>query len=198
MYTPLLEAMACSKQSNVIPVFGPINADLAMRTISCLTALSNEDPTQEIQLSICSYGGEISAGLAILDTVLLLPNPISTIGLGSVASMAAILACCGGNMGHRYLSSNAELMLHQPVGQMAGSASEIENHTKHLLSTRQRINSLLSEATGLKPSRIARLLRQDRWFSAQEAVSFGLIDQILTPPCKPDLAETAIGMEVAQ
>jgi len=152
-----------------------------MRVISYLSLLSNADPHQEIQLCISSPGGEVSSGLAILDTILLLPNPVTTVGLGAVASMAALLTCCGGDKGHRYLSPNSELMLHQPISQVAGNAAEIENSTKHLLSIRRRLNALLAKASGLAPSRIVRLLRQDRWFTADEAVAFGLVDHVLSP-----------------
>ena len=127
---------------------------------------------------IHSPGGSVSAGLAILDAMKRCRSPIRTEAEGMAASMAAVLLACGGDKGRRAVSPNAEVMIHQPLGGISGQATEIEHAAQRILKIRGRLNGLLAEATGKTVEEIAEATDRDRFFTAEEAIGFGLADEI--------------------
>lgn len=135
----------------------------------------NHEP---IQLYINSPGGSVSSGFAIIDTMNCLQSPISTIGMGMCASMASLLLMCG-TKGKRYVLKNSYVMIHQPLGGMEGKVSDLENTAKHLIELKDRILKLMSQMTGQTEDRIRTDIENDTYLCAEEAVQYGIADQIL-------------------
>ena len=147
--------------------------------IAQLLFLESEDPDKDISLYINSPGGVISAGLAIFDTMNHVRCDISTICVGMAASMGAFLLA-GGAKGKRFALPNAEIMIHQPSGGARGMASDIQIQAEHILRMKRKLNEILSKQTGQSVSRIEADSDRDKWMSADEALSYGLIDKIIT------------------
>ena len=165
-------------EGRTIQVMGGINDQLASRVIMELHYLDNDNPSLPITLEIMSGGGDVYAGLAIIDAAKLATAPIRTVGLGLVASMAAMILSCAGDMGERYVTPNCEVMIHQVLTGMSGSQSDIAIAAQHILSIRDRLDSLLAGATGKEIDEIHCATDRDNWFNAYEAISFGLADKI--------------------
>ena len=146
--------------------------------VSQLLFLESEDPDKDINLYINSPGGSVVAGMAIYDTMQYIKCDVSTICMGMAASMGAFLLA-GGAKGKRYALPNAEIMIHQPSGGAQGQATEIEIAAEHILKTKKRLNTILSENTGQPYETIAKDTDRDNWLSAQEAVAYGLIDKVV-------------------
>lgn len=146
--------------------------------IAQLLFLEGEDPDRDIFLYINSPGGLISAGLAIYDTMQYVKPDVSTICIGQAASMAAVLLTAGAK-GKRYALPNARIMLHQPLGGAQGQATDIEIATKEIVRARELIEDILVKHTGQRIERIHRDIDREFYMSAQEAVEYGLIDEIL-------------------
>lgn len=149
--------------------------------VSQLLFLEASDPSKDIQLYINSPGGSISAGFAIYDTMQYIKCDVSTICMGLAASFGAFLLA-GGTKGKRIALPNAEIMIHQPAihgNGVQGQATDIQIVTQHILQSRQRLNSILSENTGKSIEEIAADTERDHYMSAQEALEYGLIDKIL-------------------
>lgn len=144
-----------------------------------LLYLESVDPTKDINLYINSPGGSVSAGLAIYDTMKFLKCDVSTICMGMAASMGAFLLA-GGAKGKRFALPHSEIMIHQPLGGAQGQATEIEIAAKHILRTKQTLNSILAENTGKDISIIEQDTDRDNYLTADEALEYGLIDKILT------------------
>lgn len=144
-----------------------------------LLYLESVDPTKDISLYINSPGGSVSAGLAIYDTMKFLKCDVSTICMGMAASMGAFLLA-GGAKGKRFALPHSEIMIHQPLGGAQGQATEIEIAAKHILRTKQTLNSILAENTGKDISIIEQDTDRDNYLTADEALEYGLIDKILT------------------
>ena len=144
-----------------------------------LLYLESVDPTKDISLYINSPGGSVSAGLAIYDTMKFLKCDVSTICMGMAASMGAFLLA-GGAKGKRFALPHSEIMIHQPLGGAQGQATEIEIAAKHILRTKQTLNSILAENTGKDISIIEQDTDRDNYLTANEALEYGLIDKILT------------------
>ncbi len=134
--------------------------------------------SQDIQLYINSPGGSVSAGLAIYDTMQLIRCDVSTICMGMAASMAAVLLA-GGTRGKRYALPNSEIMIHQPLGGVQGQAADVKIAAEHILQIRQRLNTLLANDTGRSLREISEDSDRDRYFSAEEAKNYGLIDDLV-------------------
>ncbi len=162
-----------------------INEVTASLTVAQLLFLEAEDPEKDIQLYINSPGGSVTAGMAIYDTMRYIKCDVSTICIGMAASMGAFLLA-GGTKGKRLALPNAEIMIHQPLGGAQGQATEIEIAAKHILRTKQKLNSILAENCGQPYDVIAADTERDNWKSAEEAMQYGLIDKVIT-----DRAEAA-------
>jgi len=146
--------------------------------IAQLLFLEGEDPDRDIYLYINSPGGIITSGLAIYDTMQYVKPDVSTICIGQAASMAAVLLAAG-TKGKRYVLPNARLMLHQPLGGAQGQATDIEIATKEIVRTRELIENILVKHTGQDRERIHRDVDRDFYMSSQEAVDYGLVDEVL-------------------
>ena len=156
----------------------PIDSFVANAIVAQLLFLDREDPEREISLYINSPGGEISAGLAIYDTMQLIRAPISTIAVGMTASMGTVLLTAGRNE-RRSSLPHATIHLHQPLAGVQGQAADIEIAAKEILRKRALLNELLMKHTGLSDEEIQRLNDRDFYMTAEEAVEYGIIDQVL-------------------
>jgi ATP-dependent Clp protease protease subunit len=168
----------------------PINDQVANLTVAQLLFLSREDPDKEIQMYINSPGGEIYAGLAIYDTMQMVPNPISTVAVGVTASFGTVLLTAG-TKGRRYALPNATIHMHQPLGGAQGQASDIEIQSKEIMRLRTILNDIMAKHTGQSIETIQRDTERDHYLDAQEAVQYGLVDQVLEVSEKSRLLEAA-------
>jgi ATP-dependent Clp protease protease subunit len=146
--------------------------------VAQLLFLESENPDKDISLYINSPGGSVSAGLAMFDTMRFIKPDVSTLCMGIAASMGAFLLAAGAK-GKRYALPNSRIMIHQPSGGAQGQASDIEIQAKEILYLRERLNRLLAEATGQPIERIAKDTDRDNFMSAEDAVTYGLIDRTL-------------------
>ena len=156
----------------------PINDQVANLIIAQLLFLEREDPDKGISLYINSPGGVISAGLAIYDTMHLLKSEVSTICIGMAASMATILLS-GGEKGKRYVLPNSTVHMHQPMGGAQGQATDIEIAAREIIRLQDKIRTMLSENTGQTYDKIARDTDRDYYLTAEQAVEYSLVDEIL-------------------
>jgi ATP-dependent Clp protease, protease subunit len=150
----------------------------ANRVCSQLLILSAEDPRTDISLYINSPGGSVHAGLAIYDTMRLVPNDVSTLAMGFAASMGQFLLC-GGTPGKRYSLPNARIMMHQGSAGIGGTTADIEIQAENLEHTKRTMEQLIAANTGQTPETIARDGDRDRWFTAEEAREYGMVDQVV-------------------
>ena len=141
--------------------------------------LESEDPNKDIHLYINSPGGSVSAGWAIYDTMHYIKCDVSTTCIGMAASMGAFLLA-GGTKGKRFALPNSEIMIHQPSGGAQGQASDIKIQAEQIIETRKRLNQYLADNTGQPIEVIERDTERDHWMSAEEAMRYGLIDQVVT------------------
>jgi ATP-dependent Clp protease protease subunit len=146
--------------------------------VAQLLFLESENPDKDISFYINSPGGSVSSGLAIFDTMRFIKPDVSTLCMGIAASMGSFLLAAGAK-GKRFALPNSRIMIHQPSGGAQGQASDIEIQAKEILYLRERLNRLLSEATGQPIERIARDTDRDTFLAAEDAVSYGLIDRVL-------------------
>ncbi|MBQ8533112.1 MAG: ATP-dependent Clp endopeptidase proteolytic subunit ClpP [Clostridia bacterium] len=147
--------------------------------IAQLLYLEGQDPEKDISFYINSPGGSVSAGLAIYDTMQYIKCDVSTICMGMAASMGAFLLSSGAK-GKRFALPNSEIMIHQPLGQAKGQATDILIHANHIEKTRANLNKILSENTGKPLEVIQRDTERDNFMSAAEAAEYGLIDKVIT------------------
>lgn len=155
-----------------------VNDVTASLIVAQMLFLESEDPSKDIFLYINSPGGSVSAGMAIYDTMNYVKCPVSTICMGMAASMGAFLLTAG-EIGKRFALPNAEIMIHQPLGGAQGQATEIEIAAKHILRTKEKLNTILAKQTGQPYDKIVLDTERDNYMSAQEALEYGLIDQIV-------------------
>ena len=166
-------------QDRIVLLSGEVNDDIASLIVSQLLFLEAQDPSRDIQLYINSPGGVVSSGLAIYDTMNYVKCDVSTICMGMAASMGAFLLC-GGTKGKRYALPNAEIMIHQPAGGAKGQETEIRIVAEQMLKTRKRLNEIIANNTGKPLDVIERDTERDNYMTAQEALEYGLIDEIVT------------------
>lgn len=159
----------------------PINDQVANLIVAQLLYLNQEDPEREIQMYINSPGGQVYAGMAIYDTMQMISNPISTVAVGVTASFGTVLLTAG-TKGRRYALPHATIHMHQPLGGAQGQASDIEIQAREILRLKSRLNEILSFHTGQTPEVIERDTERDYYMSAQQAVEYGMIDQVLEAP----------------
>ena len=168
-------------KDRIIMLSGEINDHTANIVVAQLLFLAAEDPDKDINIYINSPGGSVTAGLAIFDTMNYIKCDVSTICVGMAASMGAFLLTAG-TKGKRYVLPNSEVMIHQPLGGAQGQATEIAIAAKHILKTRDRLNKILAEQTGQPLEKIEQDTERDNFMSADEAVAYGLVDQVVTRP----------------
>ena len=155
-----------------------VNDVTASLVVAQILFLESEDPTKDINLYINSPGGSVVAGMAIYDTMQYVKCDVSTICMGMAASMGAFLLA-GGTKGKRYALPNAEIMIHQPSGGAQGQASDIKIVAEHILKTKQKLNKILAENTNQPIEVIERDTERDNYMSAEEALSYGIIDKVI-------------------
>lgn len=155
-----------------------VNDVTAGLVVSQLLFLESEDPDKDINLYINSPGGSVTAGMAIYDTMQYVKCDVSTMCMGMAASMGAFLLS-GGTKGKRLALPNAEIMIHQPSGGAQGQATEIKIAAEHILRTKKKLNTILSENTGQPYETIVKDTERDNWLTAQEALEYGLIDKVM-------------------
>lgn len=165
-------------KDRIIMLTGEITDDTATVICSQLLFLANENSTKDISLYINSPGGSVTAGMAIYDTMNFVKPDVSTVCMGMAASMGAFLLSSG-QKGKRFCLPNAEVMIHQPLGGTQGQASDMEIAVNHILRTKEKLNSISSNNTGQTIDTIKRETDRDNWFSAKEALDFGLVDKII-------------------
>ena len=170
IYSRLLE-------DRIIFLSGEINDAVANSVVAQLIYLEGKNPDKDIYLYINSPGGSVSAGLAIFDTINYIKCDVSTICIGLAASMGAFLLSSG-TRGKRFALPNSEIMIHQPLGGAQGQASDIEIQARHMQKIKQKINKILSENTLQPLDKIEKDTDRDFYMSADEAVSYGLVDKI--------------------
>ncbi len=160
-----------------------INDQVANVIVAQLLFLSREDPEAGIQMYINSPGGHIYAGMAIYDTMKMIPNKISTVAVGMAASFGTVILAAG-EKGQRYALPHATIHMHQPLGGTQGQASDIEIQAKEILRLKSRLNEIMAEATGQTLETIEHDTERDYYLDAETAVKYGLVDKVLEPPAK--------------
>jgi ATP-dependent Clp protease, protease subunit len=162
----------------IIVLGAEVDDRVANRLCAQLLLLSAEDPRSDISLYINSPGGSVTAGLAIYDTMQLIPNDVSTLAMGLAASMGQFLLCAG-TAGKRFSLPNAQVLMHQGSAGFGGVAADVEIYAEQLERTGQTMLRLTSEHTGQPVATVERDSKRDRWFSAEEAKEYGFIDHIV-------------------
>ncbi len=160
-----------------------IDDQVANVIVAQLLYLNHEDPDREIQMYINSPGGVIYAGLAVYDTMQMISNPVSTVAVGVTASFGTVLLTAG-TKGRRFALPNATIHMHQPLGGAQGQATDIEIAAKQILQLKAKLNDIMAKHTGKKLEDIVHDTDRDFYMSAQQAVEYGLVDQVLVVPEK--------------
>lgn len=170
-------------KERIIFVGTAIDDQVANVIVAQLLYLSREDSEHDISMYINSPGGQIYAGLAIYDTMRMIPNKISTVAVGVTASFGTVLLA-GGTKGQRYALPHATIHMHQPLGGTQGQASDIEIQAKEILRLKSRLNEILSQSTGQSLEIIERDTERDFYMTAEMAAEYGIVDKVLTAPVK--------------
>lgn len=157
----------------------PIDDQVANVVVAQLLFLSHDDPDSPIQMYINSPGGQIYAGMAIYDTMKMIPNKVSTVAVGVTASFGTVLLAAG-TKGQRYALPHATIHMHQPLGGAQGQASDIEIQAREILRLKSRLNQIMADATGQKLDVIERDTERDFYMDAAQAAEYGLVDKVLT------------------
>ena len=159
-----------------------VNSTTSSLVVAQLLFLESEDPDKEINLYINSPGGSVTDGLAIVDTMNYIKCPVSTTCIGLAASFGAVLLANGAK-GKRYATPNAEILIHQPLiggNGLTGQTTDIKIHAENMIKTRERLNKILSDTTGQPIEKVMQDTERDHYMTAEEALQYGLIDEILT------------------
>jgi ATP-dependent Clp protease protease subunit len=166
-------------RERVIFFVGPVNDQSANLVVAQLLFLESENPEKDISLYINSPGGSVYAGMAIYDTMQFVKPDVSTLCTGLAASMGAFLLAAG-KKGKRFTLPNSRIMIHQPSGGAQGQASDIQIQAREILDLRERLNRILATNTGQTMERIGIDTERDNFMSAEDAVSYGLVDKVMT------------------
>ena len=166
-------------KERVIFMVGPVEDYTANLVVAQLLFLESENPDKDIHFYINSPGGAVTAGLAIYDTMQFIKPDVSTLCIGQAASMGALLLA-GGAAGKRFCLPHSRVMIHQPLGGFQGQASDIDIHAREILLIRERLNTILSKHTGQPLERIQTDTDRDNFMGANDAVEYGIIDQVLS------------------
>lgn len=165
-------------KERIIFLGSEVNDTMADLIVAQLLFLEAENPEKDIQIYINSPGGSVSAGFAIYDTMQYIKPDVSTICVGRAASMGAFLLAAG-TKGKRFSLPNSDIMIHQPLGGTQGQAEDIRIHAEKIIQIRERINKILSERTGQPLDRISKDTDRDYYLTAEEAVEYGIIDEVI-------------------
>jgi ATP-dependent Clp protease protease subunit len=165
-------------KERVVFLVGPVTEVTANVIVAQLLFLESENPDKDISFYINSPGGVVSAGLAIYDTMQFIKSKVSTLCVGQAASMGALLLAAGAK-GKRFCLPNSRVMIHQPMGGFQGQASDVEIHAKEILFLKGRLNEIMAKHTGQELKTIERDTDRDNFLSADQAVSYGLVDKVL-------------------
>ena len=166
-------------KERVIFLVGQVEDHMANLVVAQLLFLESENPDKDIHLYINSPGGSVTAGMSIYDTMQFIKPDVSTMCIGQAASMGALLLA-GGAAGKRYCLPHSRVMIHQPLGGFQGQASDIEIHAREILSIRSKLNHVLAHHTGQPLEVIERDTDRDNFMNGEEAVAYGLIDQVMS------------------
>ena len=166
-------------KERVVFLVGPVTEITANLIVAQLLFLESENPDKDVFFYINSPGGSVSAGLAVYDTMQFIKPDVSTLCVGQAASMGALLLAAGDET-KRFCLPNSRVMIHQPMGGFQGQASDIEIHAKEILYLKARLNEILAKHTGQKIETIEKDTDRDNFLSATQAVSYGLVDKVLT------------------
>jgi ATP-dependent Clp protease protease subunit len=164
----------------IIFVGGPVNDQMANLVVAQLLFLANEDPRADISLYVNSPGGSVTAGLGIVDTMNFIPCDVSTYIIGCAASMGSVIACSGAK-GKRYALPNSENLMHQPLigGVLEGQATDLEIEARHILRMRDQLYAIYAKATSQPLDKITADCERNNWLTAQEMLTYGLVDKVL-------------------
>ena len=165
-------------KERVVFIVGAVDDYMANIVVAQMLFLESENPDKDINFYINSPGGSISAGMAIYDTMQFIKPDISTLCVGMAASMGAFLLAAGAK-GKRFALPNSTVMIHQPLGGFQGQASDIEIHARYILALRERLNRLMALHTGKSIEEVAKETDRDNFLTAEEALAFGMVDQVL-------------------
>jgi ATP-dependent Clp protease protease subunit len=179
----------------IIVLGAEVDDPIANRITAQLLLLSARDPRADISLYINSPGGSVTAGLAIYDTMRVIPNDVSTLAVGFAASMGEFLLGAG-TPGKRHALPNARIMMHQPSAGIQGTAADVEVQAANLKTVKRRVNELQAEHTGQSVEQITADSERDRWFSAEEARDYGIVDHVVTSlaDVRPAPAHRRVGL----
>jgi len=166
-------------KERVIFLVGQVEDYMANLVVAQLLFLESENPDKDIHLYINSPGGSVTAGMSIYDTMQFIKPDVSTMCIGQAASMGALLLT-GGTKGKRYCLPHSRMMIHQPLGGFQGQASDIDIHAREILSIRDKLNRVLAHHTGQPLEKVQQDTDRDNFLSANDAVSYGLIDKVLS------------------
>ncbi|MDA8328158.1 MAG: ATP-dependent Clp endopeptidase proteolytic subunit ClpP [Betaproteobacteria bacterium] len=166
-------------KERIVFLVGPVNEQVANLVVAQLLFLESENSEKDIHLYINSPGGSVSAGMSIYDTMQFIKPDVSTLCLGQAASMGAFLLTAGAK-GKRFSLPNSRIMIHQPLGGFQGQASDIAIHAKEILYLRERLNGMMALHTGQSLEVLEKDTDRDNFMSAEEAVSYGLIDKVFS------------------
>ena len=165
-------------KERVVFLVGEVNDHSANLIVAQMLFLESENPDKDIHFYINSPGGSVTAGMAIYDTMQFIKPSVSTLCVGQAASMGAFLLAAG-DKGKRFCLPNSRVMIHQPMGGFRGQASDIEIHAREILYLKQKLNQMLAQHTGQSVETIERDTDRDNFLSADDAVKYGLVDQVL-------------------
>jgi len=165
-------------KERIIFLTGPIDDYISNLVVAQLLFLESENPEKDISIYINSPGGVITSGLAIYDTMQFIAPEVSTLCIGQAASMGSLLLA-GGAEGKRFALTNSRIMIHQPLGGFQGQASDFEIHAKEMLLVKTKVNEILAKHTGKSLKKVEQDTDRDNFLNAKEAVSYGIIDEIL-------------------
>lgn len=165
-------------KDRIIILGEPIDDHVANVLIAQLLFLEAEDPTKDINLYINSPGGQVTAGMAIYDTMRYIKSKVSTLCLGQASSMAAILLAAG-EPGMRYSLPHSRILIHQPMGGFQGQASDIDIHAREILRLREELNMILAEHTGQSVKKVSADTERDFFMSGDEAKTYGILDKVI-------------------
>ena len=171
IYSRLLE-------DRIVFLSGPINDPLANTVVAQMLYLESKDPKKDIKLYVNTPGGLVNSGLAIYDTMQYVKCDVATICIGMAASMGAVLLAAGAK-GKRFILPNAEVLLHQVMGQAQGQAAEVEISARHIIKIKERLNTVLAFHTGQSVEKIAKDTDRDFYLDAKDALGYGVVDRVI-------------------
>jgi ATP-dependent Clp protease protease subunit len=179
-------------RERIIWLEGEVRDENSNRIAKQLQVLAAEDPVKDITLYINSPGGSVTAGMVIYDTMQLIPNDVATISMGLAASMGQFLLCAGAK-GKRYATPNTRIMMHQPLGGIGGTASDIKIQAEQMLLLKKRLAQLIADHSGQELATIEADSDRDRWFMPEEAKAYGLIDHVYSTAADAPASVSAKG-----